>query len=207
VADYEQTTFYPPNLAGLELPFSLEAEQSVLGAVLVDAGCLPAVMDELRANNFYRPENARLFEIMTRLFTTAQPIDFVTVLETACTENVFPSDADAKVYLAQLIQIVPSTANVGAYAKIVREKSYLRSLIMAAQEIIDNSRDSGGDPQTLLDSAEQKIYDIRQGRNQTASCGWIRSSWGSMTGCKSCPAITGTTISASPPGSPPLTGF
>jgi replicative DNA helicase len=164
MADYEQSNYYPPNLAGLELPFSLEGEQSVLGAVLVDAGCLPAVMDDLRPANFYRPENARLFEIMVRLFTTAQPIDFVTVLETACTENVFPSDADAKVYLAQLIQIVPSTANVGAYAKIVREKSYLRSLIMAAQEIIDNSRDSSGDPQMLLDSAEQKIYDIRQGR-------------------------------------------
>lgn len=162
MADYNN---YMPELSGMSLPFNLEAEQSVLGAILVDATCLPVVMDDLRVENFYRPENARLFEIILALFTTAQPIDFVTVLDKACAENVFPSDSDAKVYLAQLIQIVPSTANVSAYAKIVKEKSYVRSLMMAASEIIESSRDSTGDAQSIIDFAEQKIYDIRWGRD------------------------------------------
>lgn len=166
MADYHSNyNSIATDLSGMGLPYNLEAEQSVLGAILVDASCIAAVMDELRAEHFYRPEHTRLFEIILRLFTTAQAIDFVTVLEEACAENVFPSDADARVYLAQLVQIVPSTANVGAYVRIVREKCYVRSLMVVAQEIIENSRDGGLDAQTLLDSAEQKIYDIRQGRD------------------------------------------
>lgn len=153
------------DISDMNLPFNLEAEQSVLGAILVDSSCLAVVMDEVRVEHFYRPEHTQLFEIMVRLFTTAQPIDFVTVLEIVCGESVFPSDAEAKIYLAQLIQIVPSTANVTAYAKIVREKSYVRSLMMAAQEIISDAREGGADAGVLMDAAEQKIYDIRQGRD------------------------------------------
>jgi len=107
----------------------------------------------------------RLFEIMLRLFTTGQPVDFVTVLEAACREDVFPSEAEAKIYLAQLTQIVPSTRNVEAYANIVREKGYLRSLMGAAQEMIENSRSSGEDAHTIMDFAEQRIFDIRSERH------------------------------------------
>ena len=154
-----------PELAGLELPYSLEAEQSVLGAVLLDSSCLSAVLDSLRPGAFYRQEHMRLFEIMLRLFTTGQPVDFVTVLEAACREDVFPSEAEAKIYLAQLTQIVPSTRNVEAYANIVREKGYLRSLMGAAQEMIENSRSSGEDAHTIMDFAEQRIFDIRSERH------------------------------------------
>lgn len=152
---------------GESLPFSLEAEQSVLGAVLVDPGCLHSVMDILRPEHFYREEHARLFALMVQQFAMAQPIDYITVLEAAVTENVFASEADAKVYLAQLVQIVPSTANVDAYARIVKEKSVVRSLMITAQEIVENARDSTADAQSLLDNAEQKIFDIRQGREQS----------------------------------------
>jgi len=157
----------PTDLLDQALPYSLEAEQSVLGAVLVDASCLSVVLDNLRPSNFYREEHQKIFEIMLHLFTTAQPVDFVTVLEQVCRENVFPSEADAKVYLTQLVEIVPSTRNVEAYANIVREKSYLRSLISAAHEIIENSRDSGESAQTILDSAEQRIFDIRADRHSS----------------------------------------
>ena len=75
------------------LPYNLEAEQSVLGAILVDASCLSAVMDELRPESFYRPEHQQLFEIMVRLFTMAQPIDHVTVLDYAISEQVFENEA------------------------------------------------------------------------------------------------------------------
>lgn len=163
----QQMNDRPTDLLDQALPYSLEAEQSVLGAVLVDASCLSVVLDNLRPSNFYREEHQKIFEIMLHLFTTAQPVDFVTVLEQVCRENVFPSEADAKVYLTQLVEIVPSTRNVEAYANIVREKSYLRSLISAAHEIIENSRDSGESAQTILDSAEQRIFDIRADRHSS----------------------------------------
>jgi replicative DNA helicase len=148
-----------------EPPYSLEAEQSVLGAVLVDPLSLSVVLDSLKPGSFYREEHARLFEIMLRLFTTARPVDFVTVLELACRENVFASEADAKVYLARLAQIVPSTRNVEAYAAIVREKSYLRALVSAAREMMENVRSSGEDAQAIMDAAEQRIFDIRADRH------------------------------------------
>ena len=66
-----------------QIPYQLEAEQSVLGAILVDSTCLSMVMDEIRPESFHRPEHVRIFEIMVRLFTTAQPIDHVTVLDHA----------------------------------------------------------------------------------------------------------------------------
>ena len=163
----QQFTDRTTDLLDQTLPYSLEAEQSVLGAVLVDASCLSVVLDSLRPGNFYREEHQKIFEIMLQLFTTAQPVDFVTVLEQVCRENVFPDEADAKVYLSQLVEIVPSTRNVDAYANIVREKSYLRSLIAAAHEIIENSRDSGESAQTIIDGAEQRIFDIRSDRHSS----------------------------------------
>lgn len=156
--------FLTNDFYGQELPYNLEAEQSILGAVLVDSACLSTVMDFVKPESFYRQENARIFEIMVRLFAGGQIIDHVTVLEQALGEHIFDSDSDARVYLANLVQILPSTANVDAYAKIVREKYYIRSLIMAAQDIIVNSRDGAMDAQLLMDSAEQKIFEIREGR-------------------------------------------
>lgn len=155
--------YLPDDIQGL--PYNLEAEQSVLGAVLVDAACLAVVLDEVKPESFYRPEHAGIFEIMVRLFTTAQPIDYITVLDHARREEIFASEGDAKVYLSQLVQIVPSTGNAAAYAKIVQEKYLVRSLMLAAREIIDNSRGGQEDAQLLMDSAEQKIFEIRSGRD------------------------------------------
>lgn len=151
--------------AEAEPPYSLEAEQSVLGAVLVDSACLALVLDSLRPSAFYRTEHARLFEVILRLFTTGMPVDFVTVLEAACREEIFPTDAEAKVYVTSLTQIVPSTRNIESYANIVREKSYLRALMAAAGEIVENARSSGEDAQAIMDAAEQKIFDIRADRH------------------------------------------
>ena len=86
------------------------------------------------------------------------------MLENARREKVFETPEDAKIYLSQLVQVVPTTANVGAYAQIVQEKYYLRSLITASREVVDNAFDPQADAAELLDFAEQRIYDIRQGR-------------------------------------------
>ncbi|GAA6514698.1 replicative DNA helicase [Merdimmobilis hominis] len=148
-----------------QLPYSLEAEQSVLGAILIDPACITRVMEYIKPESFYRPQHQELFSVLTRMFVSSQTIDFITVLEMAKREGIFDTDEDAKIYLTQLAQIVPSTANVESYAKIVQEKSYIRSLILASQKVIDLSRDGSTDARTLLDMAEQSIFDIRQGRD------------------------------------------
>ncbi len=148
-----------------QLPYSLEAEQSVLGAILIDPACITRVMEYIKPESFYRPQHQELFSVLTRMFVSSQTIDFITVLEMVKREGIFDTDEDAKIYLAQLAQIVPSTSNVESYAKIVQEKSYIRSLIIASQKVIDLSRDGSTDARTLLDMAEQSIFDIRQGKD------------------------------------------
>ena len=146
------------------MPYHLEAEQSVLGAVLADPDCLSRVLEYVKPESFYRPQHAALFAIFVRMFASGQPIDVITVLEQVKMDEVFPSEQEAKVYLAQLVQVVPSTANVEAYAQIVQEKHQVRSVIQAARDIIENSGDVSYDAKSLLDSAEQRIFEIRQGR-------------------------------------------
>ncbi len=151
-----------------QMPYSLEAEQSVLGAVLIDPACLSAVLEYVRAESFYRRQHQELFSIMVSMFSSGQPIDFVTVLERAVSESVFETDQAARLYLAQIAQIVPTTANVEAYAKIVQEKHQLRSLMEAAREILQSVSEGGGeDASSLLDMAEQRIFEIRQGRESS----------------------------------------
>jgi len=104
---------------------------------------------------------------MLGMFTAAQPIDFVTVLEQAKADRIFASDGDAKVYLTQLVQVVPSASNVEAYAKLVQEKYYMRTLIDVAKSIITNSEKSDADARGLMEFAEQKLYEIRQGKDAT----------------------------------------
>lgn len=152
------------NIFDMQMPYNLEAEQSVLGAVLVEPSCIARVLEFIKPECFYRPQHVELFSILTRMFATGQPIDIITVLEQAKNESVFESDQDAKVYLTQLVQIVPSTSHVESYAQIVQEKYYVRCLITAARDIIENSRDVSYDAKTLLDTAEQRIFEIRKGR-------------------------------------------
>ena len=134
-----------------QLPFSLEAEQSVLGAILIEPECISRVLELLVPESFYRPQHQQLFSIMLGMFTSAQPIDFITVLEKAKAERIFASDGDAKVYLTQLVQ----------------EKYYMRTLINVAKSIITNSEKSDADARGLMEFAEQKLYEIRQGKDAT----------------------------------------
>ena len=150
-----------------QLPFSMEAEQSVLGAILVEPECIAKVLELLTPESFYRPQHRQLFSIMLAMFTSAQPIDFVTVLEKAKSERVFASDADAKVYLTQLAETVPSLSHTDTYVKIIAEKYRVRQLMNAAKTILEQTGEET-DADLLLESAEQKIYEIRSGRDSTA---------------------------------------
>ncbi len=150
---------------GMAMPFSPEAEQSVLGAILLDASCLDQVTEILpRSEYFYQVNNALIYEAMLELFALGRPVDFITVLE-RLKENENFDESSGKVYLMQLAQLVPAISNVDSYAKIVREKYDVRTLILAAREILEDASAGAADASTLLDSAEQRIFDIRRGKN------------------------------------------
>ena len=147
------------------LPFSLEAEQSVLGAALLDSGCVPDLVRLVRPEYFYREQHRLIFEVISAKFTLGEPIDIVTVMEAAVREEIFSTPEETKTYLAQLAQIVPSVHNLEAYTNILREKYHLRTLITTSRDIIEQAEAPTAESDGLLDYAEQKIYDIRNGHN------------------------------------------
>ncbi|HAQ63332.1 MAG TPA: replicative DNA helicase [Ruminococcaceae bacterium] len=152
------------NLFDNNEPYSLEAEQAVLGCLLIDPECLLRVVDVLKSECFYIPQHREIFSTILNLDALGQKFDALIVLEDLKSKGVY-DDAGGKNYLAQLAQIVPSTANVMAYAKIVKEKYILRTLIDTAKNIENDAQSQEASADRILDSAEQKIYDIRQGRN------------------------------------------
>lgn len=152
---------------GVNLPYSMQAEQSVLGAALLQADIIPELVELLRPEMFYARQNGQIFAEMVRLFTAGQTVDFVTLLDAVTGEGVFESADAAKVYLTGLAETVPSISNVQAYAKIVQEKYLVRQLMGAAKDILEQSGEEP-DADLLLESAEQKIYEIRSGRDASA---------------------------------------
>ncbi len=150
---------------GLKLPFSAEAEQSVLGALLLDSQCLDRIAEILPNPDYFYLANHRLiYAVMLEMFTLGQPIDFVTVLDNLKKDSDFEENT-AKTYLLQLAQIVPSIKNAQTYAYIVRDNYDVRTLITTARDIIEDASSGTNDAAMLLDSAEQRIFDIRQGKN------------------------------------------
>lgn len=184
--------------SALNLPFSPEAEQSVLGAILLDSSCLDRVAEILpRPDYFYQTNNGLIYGAMLDMFTLGKPVDFVTVLEKLKESREF-DEASGKTYLLQLAQIVPSISNVESYARIVRDKYDIRTLITTAREIMEEAADGTADAATLLDSAEQRIFDIRRGKNMQGlqrideiiirrSTGWICSIRRTVTNIRACP--------------------
>ena len=163
--DYSPDTLRTQAEPGMNLPFSLEAEQSVLGAILLEPSCLNVVMDLLpREEYFYAVNNQMIYGAMRDMFVLGQPVDFVTVLEKLKENREFDQDT-GKVYLTQLAQLVPSIDNVEVYAQIVRDKYDMRSLMKAARSILDDASEGAEDPSLLLDAAEERIYRIRQGKS------------------------------------------
>lgn len=150
---------------GLKLPYSLDAEQSVLGAILLDSQCLDRVAEILPNPEYFHISNHKLiYSAMLDMFTLGQAVDYVTVLEKLKTEGKIEENV-CKTYLLQLAQVVPSISNVETYAKIVRDKYDVRTLIITAREMIEDASGSDLDASELLDSAEQRIFDIRQGKS------------------------------------------
>ena len=154
------------DLDGARLPFSVEAEQAGLGSIIIDPKCLNDVATSIKAEYFYIPQHREIYATLAEMYELSQTIDFISLLEKLKRDGVY-DEAGGKAYLTQLVQTVPSAANVLTYVAIVRERYTARSLMTAAQDIIKDINDNALDSSRLLDSAEQRIYEIRQGREVT----------------------------------------
>ena len=148
---------------GAKLPYSVEAEQAVLGALIIDPACINEVATETKPEYFYIPQHKEIYTAIASMYELNQTIDFVSLLEHLKKEGVY-DEAGGKAYLTQLAQAVPSSANVMTYVGIIRDRYYSRALMGAAQGIIKDINENTMDSGKLLDSAEQRIYDIREGR-------------------------------------------
>ncbi len=143
-------------------PFSIEAEQSVIGSILIDPQCMNLVANLIKADQFYLSQHKIIFSALLSMYDMNQPIDFLTLYEKLKNDGT-DEKAGGKTYLTQLVQAVPSAANVDMYCGIVKDRYYARSLLTVAQKIIEEVN-NGNKADELIDSAEQEIYNITQGR-------------------------------------------
>src|SRR3990167_8139404 len=142
-------------------PHSIEAEQSVLGALMLDHRAWDQIADRIRASDFYRGDHRAIFESILHLATRSQPFDALTIAETLKSHNQINLLPSGEAYLYELAQNTPSAANVAAYADIVRERSVLRQLISVGTDVTDSVFNAEGrDTQALLDHAEKLVYQI-----------------------------------------------
>lgn len=146
-----------------QMPQSTEAEQAVIGSMLIDPACIPEAIELLRPDDFYTEENRHIFEIIYSMFNGTRKIDAVTVLDELRAQGVY-DESGGRAYLMQLMDITPTAANVREYAKIVRDKSMLRDIANAAAEIQSLAFEGAGAAGDIAELAEQKIYNVRHGR-------------------------------------------
>ena len=151
--------------SAMKMPYSPEAEQAVLGAILIDSECMARVAEILpKAELFHIEQHKLIYQAMLDLFTEGKVIDFITVLEALKKEKSF-DEATGKTYLVQLAQSALSTESVDVHAQFIREKYDIRSLIEASRKTIEEAGEGAMESEMLVDSAEQRIFDIRQGKN------------------------------------------
>ena len=148
-------------LLSRQLPHSLEAEQSVLGSVLIDSQCVTEIIGILKPEDFYLQQNREIYEAIYEMFNFSQSIDPVTVLE-KLRELGYYTDKSRE-YVLQLMDITPTAANAARYANIVRDMAMLRGLDRAGKDIVELVAERTGTPAEMLESAEKKIYALRKG--------------------------------------------
>ena len=145
------------------MPHSAEAEQAVLGSMLIDGDCVKDVMDQLQAEDFYLRQNREIFETIAHMFVYSQPVDGVTVASEMEKNGTYTEAT--RPYLLQLMEVTPTSANVNEYVKIVRDKALMRQVATAAANITAMVQEGGASAGDMLESAEQKVYAIRRGRS------------------------------------------
>ncbi len=148
-------------LQARQAPQSLEAEQAVLGSILIDSRCLMDIVGIVRPEDFYLKQNREIYETIYTMFNFSQTIDPVTVLDKMRELGVYHDNS--RDYIKQLMEITPTAANAVRYAGIVRDKAMLRGLADAGSDIVETVYAQVGTPSELLENAEKKIYALRKG--------------------------------------------
>lgn len=148
------------------LPHNLEAEQSVLGSMLIDKNSIAQAAESLKSEDFYREAHKIIFSVIMELFQKDEPVDMITLIEhLRATEKL--DSAGGISYITEISNSVPSTANLKAYIKIVAEKSMLRRLIKASNEIIDKSYNGQAEVEGVVDFAQKQVFDISEKRSSS----------------------------------------
>ena len=146
-------------------PHDVEAEQAVLGAMLLDKDAVIDAIDVLHAEDFYREENKLIFSAMIALNARSEPIDIITVKDELVSLGKLEVCGGIE-YIAELSDKVPTTANTEKYVKIVEEKSILRSLIKTSNELVDLGYDQSLEVDEVIEKAEKSVFDLLKNRNQ-----------------------------------------
>lgn len=161
-----------------KLPFSLIAEQSLLGSILIDPASINEIADIIKPDDFYITEHKQIYLAATELFMTNREIDVVTLIDTLVHKGIY-SKSGGEDYIRTLADVVPTALNVKDYAKIVKEKSALRQLIEACGEINETAFSEQESASGIIELAESKIFAIAQGRD-TKNFRHIRDVLGSV---------------------------
>ena len=146
-------------------PHDEEAEQAVIGSMLTDQEAVVSAIESLKSEDFYRSDNATIYEAIMNVYAKGEPIDIITVKEELVSMGKLDSVGGLE-YIASLPEKVPTTANVEKYVNIVEEKSILRSLIKTANELISLGYSQQEDVTSIMDDAEKKIFNIMQKKTQ-----------------------------------------
>lgn len=146
------------------LPYNLEAEQSVIGSMLIDKTAISRVVEVLKFDDFYRDSHKVIFGAIYELYQKDTPIDMITLLEHLRSAEKLEASGGIT-YISEISNSIPSTANLSSYIKIVEDKSTLRKLIRSSTEIIENCYNKQDDVEAVMDLAEQKVFNISQKKN------------------------------------------
>ena len=146
-------------------PHDIDAEQAVLGSMLIDKDAVIAALEVLKEEDFYRDDNKMIYRAITSLFEKAEPIDIITVKSELMVQNTFDLVGGLE-YITLLAEKVPTTANAPKYIAIVEEKSLLRGLIKSASEILSLSYENTDNVEDVIDMSEKKIFDVMQKKSK-----------------------------------------
>lgn len=144
-------------------PQNIEAEQSILGGILLENSAINSALEILSKNDFYSEAHRRIFSVIVELSERNEPVDIITISNALKDKNMLDS-VGGSAYIASLVDNVPSAANVANYAKIVKEKAILRGLISSATDIINSCYETGSDVDLVLDKAEHSIFEISENK-------------------------------------------
>ena len=151
-------------LLSRQMPHSIEAEQAVLGSILIDSECLPQIVEQLKPDDFYIRQNREAFQTIYAMFSMSKKIDPVTVLDQMRLDGTY-QEGVTREYFFQLMDVTPTVTNVMDYVAIVKDRSTLRQIAEAANAMNSMVTNNEGTSAEVLEAAEQRIYAIRQGRS------------------------------------------